>query len=334
MPAETDTLKLSYAYGTSPLTPTSLTEPLKTYLFGYPIAHSLAPLLHNTLFSALNTNWNYSLIESTNFDDFLPKLKADNCIGSAVTMPHKVNFISQVDDLTEEGRMIGAINTIFLRLDAAGNKRYIGTNTDCIGIREAFLQNHPDILSRSAGKPAVIVGGGGACRSAVYACWKWLGASQIYLVNRIPEEVTAIIDAFKAAGCPANLIHVATLEQAQALETPVVVIGTVPDFPPKEPGEILARKIVEEFLQRDVQRAEGATKGYVHEMCYHPHPITAFYKLSENNGWAVIPGTEAMIHQGIAQQVLWAEKKLEEFPVDQANAVIRKALEEARQEKH
>lgn len=330
MSAETDTLKLSYAYGASPLTPTSLTEPLKTYLFGYPIAHSLAPLLHNTL----NTNWNYSLVESTNFDDFLPKLKASNCIGSAVTMPHKVNFISQVDDLTEEGRMIGAINTVFIRLDAAGNKRYIGTNTDCIGIREAFLQNYPEMLSRSAGKPAMILGGGGACRSAIYACWKWLGASQIYLVNRIPEEVTAIIDAFREAGCPANLLHVATLEQAKQLETPVVVVGTVPDFAPKEPGEILARKIVEEFLERDVERAEGAPKGYVNEMCYHPHPVTAFYKLSENNGWSVIPGTEPMIHQGIAQQVLWTEKQIEEFPIDDAKAVIREALEKARQGKH
>lgn len=243
-------------------------------------------------------------------------------------MPHKVTFMSEVDELTEEARMIGAVNTVFIRIDSEGKKKYVGTNTDCIGIREAFLQNYPDMLSRSIGKPALVVGGGGACRSAVYALWKWLGASKIYLVNRIPEEVDAIIAAFKTVGFPCELIHVATLEQAKALETPVVVVGTVPDFPPKDPGEVLAREIAVEFLRREV--GGGAEKGYVHEMCYHPNPVTAFYRLSEENGWAVIPGTESMTHQGIAQQVLWCEKRLEEFPVEKATLVVRKALEEAR----
>ena len=58
-------------------------------------------------------------------------------------MPHKITFTREVDELTEEGSVIGAINTIFMRKDHEGRTRYIGTNTDCIGVRDAFLQNCP-----------------------------------------------------------------------------------------------------------------------------------------------------------------------------------------------
>jgi len=89
-------------------------------------------------------------------------------------MPHKINFMQHVDALTEEGRMIGSINTVFAYLDSRGSKRYIGTSTDCIGEREAFPQNIPGVLDMSRGKPALITSGGGTCRPSAYAVWKWL----------------------------------------------------------------------------------------------------------------------------------------------------------------
>lgn len=289
---------------------------LRTYLFGYPIHHSLAPLLHNAIYQGLGVPWTYELVESTDKADFLPRLHAENCIGSAVTMPHKVAWLSECDEVTEEGRAIGAINTVYIRRDpVSGNKRYIGTNTDCIGVREAFLQNFPGILSECRGRPALVIGGGGACRSAIFAAHKWLGASEIYLVNRLPEEVDAIMQSFSATDSPPWLLHVSSVEQAAALEAPVVVVGTVPDFPPTTPGEIQARDITTEFLNKD-------RKGYVLEMCYHPKIITKFYALAEGHGWKVIPGTEPMIYQGLAQQVLWMERPLNDMPLAAAKLVV------------
>ena len=49
-------------------------------------------------------------------------------------MPHKIRFIPLVDELTPEGAAISAINTVFIRRDQAGKNRYIGTNTDGIGV--------------------------------------------------------------------------------------------------------------------------------------------------------------------------------------------------------
>ncbi|KAI5797728.1 putative quinate 5-dehydrogenase QutB [Geopyxis carbonaria] len=321
MVAPTDILSDSYTHGTSLLEsdPSLIKNAHKTHLFGHPISHSLAPLLQNTLFKDNGIPWSYNLLESLDTELFLSLLKSPECVGSAVTMPHKVTFMSQVDAITEEGRIIDSINTVFIRLDAAGKRRYIGTNTDCIGVRESFLQKFPGILNESDGKPALVIGGGGACRSAVYACWKWLGAPKIYLVNRDAGEIEVMVAAFIKNGFKGELIHVDSVEQAQALETPVVVVGTVPDFPPKEEGEIRARKIVEEFLGRE-------KKGYMLEMCYHPKPVTELYVIAERQGWQMIDGTEPMIHQGIAQQMLWAERPLEKFEVENAKKTVYEEL--------
>lgn len=301
-----------------------LTVPRRTYLFGYPLKHSLAPLLHSTIFENLNVPWTYELIESTDKADFLPKLKADDCVGAAVTMPHKIAWLKECDEVTEEGRAIGAINTVYIRKDAVtGEKKYIGTNTDCVGVREAFLQSFPGVLSQSTGKPSLVIGGGGACRSAVFALHQWLGASEVYMVNRVKEEVDAVIESFsKLEGGP-KITFVSSVEQALKLETPALIIGTVPDFPPTTEGELVTRDIIKEFLRRD-------QKGFVLEMCYHPKIVTSFYGLAENNGWKVIPGTESMIHQGIAQEALWMERPLSEMPLEAAKAAVLKALERSK----
>jgi quinate dehydrogenase len=314
-----DILKLSYTYGSSPLSLNSRNEPLTTFLFGYPIAHSMAPALHASLFKGLSIPWTYTLCESPSTSLFLPTLRSPNVIGCAVTMPHKVSLVSAVDAITDEGRMIGAINTVFLRKSPTGKLRYIGTNTDCVGVREAFLRNFPDVLTRSNGAPALVIGGGGACRSAVYTLWKWLGASKIYMVNRLESEVLAIIESFRSTGFDGELVWVGSVEQAEALESPALVVGTVPDFPPKEEGEIIAREIVNVFMGKE-------KKGYVLEMCYHPQPRTAFFELAEEAGWKVLPGTESMIYQGVAQQVLWTELPLEEFKLTEAKRTVDEAL--------
>ena len=71
-----DILKASYAYGSSPLTTAGLKEPHEMFLFGYPIAHSMAPQLHTTLFNGLNIPWSYKLLETKDPSLFLPAPKA------------------------------------------------------------------------------------------------------------------------------------------------------------------------------------------------------------------------------------------------------------------
>ena len=98
-------------------------------------------------------------------------------LGSAVTMPNKVAIIPQLDEMTPECQAVGACNTIYRR----GGK-LIGTNTDIVGIAESFLHNTSE--SSFKGRPGMVVGGGGAARSAVYALVKSMQCTTVYLVNR------------------------------------------------------------------------------------------------------------------------------------------------------
>lgn len=293
-------------------------KPLKVKLFGYPIAHSLSPLLQNTMWEKQGINWTYELYESKDADAFYEILKSDELIGAGVTMPHKVTFTSRVDDISDEGRAIGSINTVYKRKGTDGKIKLIGTNTDCYGIRDAFLKNVPDIRDRSRGKPGMVIGGGGTTRAAVYALATWFGCSTVYLVNRFESEVQEVIDHF-GDSLPAKLVAVTTPEQARGLEQPAMAVGAVPDFEPQTEEEIRARACVLEFLKRD-------EKGAILEMCYHPKPETKFYHVAKSHGWKVIPGTEAMIYQGVEQQNLWNEQPVPQEVVDGVSGVIDTAV--------
>lgn len=234
-----------------------------------------------------------------------------------MTMPHKVAIIPHLDDITPEGRAVGACNTIFKR-----DGRLVGTNTDTIGIRESFIQNVADAQKTYAGRPGLVVGGGGAARSAVYALHAFLGCETIYLVNRDAGEVEAVMGWCKSQGYGGGLVHVATAAQAAELEGAGAVVACVPNFPPVTAEEIEARRVVEVFLGKQ-------HKGALLEMCYHPTPYTEIGALAEKAGWQVILGTEAMLYQGFEQDRFWTGRGLEELPVKVTKDVIAAELAKA-----
>ena len=255
----------------------------------------MSPLLHSVVYSHLSLNWAQLRLDSPSIPLFLQLAQHPDFYGASVTMPHKVAIIPHLDQLTPECRDVGACNTLFLRTDeASGRRLFCGANTDVIGVRESFVQNVANPASVYENRPALVIGGGGAARSAVYALHKWLKATDIYLVNRDQGEVDAVIAECTERGYGDRLVHVASVEQAEALEGPGAIVACIPDFPPKTDKEILARDIIETFLRKD-------QKGAMLEMCYNPSPFTELGTLAEKEGWQVILGTEALIWQGIEQ---------------------------------
>ena len=62
------------------------------------------------------------------------------------------------------------------------------------------------------------------------------------MVSRLKEEVDTIVNSFYSSGFDGELMYVDSVEQVQELEAPVTIVNTAPNFPPKEPREMLARK--------------------------------------------------------------------------------------------
>ncbi|ORY10432.1 shikimate dehydrogenase substrate binding domain-containing protein [Clohesyomyces aquaticus] len=294
------------------------------YLFGHPIAHSLSPLFHQTVYDGLGLKWSQFPLDSLDMDLFLKLRQDPNFYGASITMPHKLAIIPHLDGLTPEGADVGAVNTLFLREDpGTGKRQYIGTNTDVIGIRDSFYENvsNPDACFHE--RPGLVIGGGGAARSAVYALRRMMKASKIYLVNRDRREVKAVIDECTARGYGDGLIDVANVEQAQELAGPGAIVACVPNFTPRTEEEKEARRVMECLLAKE-------HKGAILEMCYHPSPWTEIAEISQRAGWKLILGTEAMIYQGLEQDKYWTGKQIHELPVKKVHEVIAAKLNEAR----
>lgn len=302
-------------------------------LFGTHIANSKSPTTQNFLFEKKGLPHRYELHQSGDveaFVDFISQNKKINARseaelvynGLAVTLPHKVVMADRVDLVDDNAKAVGAINTIYVRFDADGTPLNVGTNTDTLGIRDAFLYNNKEAVERSrkAGKPGLVYGGGGASRGAAYALHAYLGCPKVYVVNRFASEIDALATTMKENGFTGEIVAVTSPEQARELEKPELVVLCVPDFEPQTPEEQNARATLEVFVQAE-------PKGSVIEMCYYPKVETRLYKHFEAAGWHVISGIEPMIYQGVAQQVLWTGFQVEELPVKEAIAHVYAGLE-------
>jgi len=81
-----------------------MNEQKSTYgLIGYPLGHSLSPLMHNAAFEALEVDATYKLfpLKEDELDSFLKNLKEEDSpiFGLNITVPYKEKVISYLDNL-------------------------------------------------------------------------------------------------------------------------------------------------------------------------------------------------------------------------------------------
>ena len=81
--------------------------------------------------------------------------------GLNITVPHKERVLAYLDELSEEARLIGAVNTIEVR-----KGRLIGHNTDGRGFLRS-LREHGELDPK--GKKFLFIGSGGAARAVSFS---------------------------------------------------------------------------------------------------------------------------------------------------------------------
>jgi shikimate dehydrogenase len=158
-------------------------------ILGEPIAHSLSPALHNAAFAALGIDAHYEprLVSYDELPDAVRQLRASDCLGANVTAPHKQAVIPLVDEIGDEVRALGALNTI-----VNVNGRLLANNTDAAGLARWMRLSEID----PAGHPAVVIGAGGAARSAVWALAD-LGAVAVVVLNRTVEHAQTLVTSLE-----------------------------------------------------------------------------------------------------------------------------------------
>ena len=130
-------------------------------LFGWPVGHSLSPVIFNTTFEKLGTKRTY-LPFSVAKTDLKRAVEAARVLGFEgfnVTMPHKIAIMEMLDELDETAEKSGAVNTV-----SSTKEGLVGHNTDGVGAELALKAYH--ISPRD--KRILLIGAGGAARAIVH----------------------------------------------------------------------------------------------------------------------------------------------------------------------
>jgi shikimate dehydrogenase len=173
-------------------------------LIGWPVEHSLSPVMHNAVFEALALDWCYVPlpVPPGHLEAALRGLAALGFCGANVTVPHKHAMVPLLSSVSPEVAVQGAVNTLVIGRDESGKALMSGYNTDSMGFVGALRQGG---FEPEDGGEAVVVGAGGAARAVVSGLLS-SGMEQIWVLNRTLEHAQALIsDLGKCAQCPSSL---------------------------------------------------------------------------------------------------------------------------------
>lgn len=160
-------------------------------VMGWPVMHSRSPKLHNFWFGKYGLAGSYVplAVRPGTLQAALRGLPALCFSGCNLTIPHKQEAMTIVDEVDTVARRIGAISCVTVRPDGS----LAGTNNDCYGFIESLLQSHPGW--RPEAGPVTVIGAGGGSRAVLYALAE-RGVREIRLVNRTFERARALAAEF------------------------------------------------------------------------------------------------------------------------------------------
>jgi len=162
-------------------------------VIGHPIAHSFSPQMHNAAIAALGLDLCYVAFDVAPeaVGDAIEGMRALGIRGMNVTVPHKQAVIPHLDELSDEARAVGAVNTIANR-----QGHLVGYNTDVYGVLTSLRETAGlSILPRAV----VVLGASGAARGIVYALATAPGVERVVVLNRTESKARELATDMAAA---------------------------------------------------------------------------------------------------------------------------------------
>lgn len=271
-------------------------------LLGYPVEHSLSPLIHNTAFQAQGVNAVY--VATPVHPDALPAgvagLEALQFMGANVTVPHKEGVRALLDDVSERAAAVGAVNTIVCEDDGLR-----GDNTDVEGFLSPLDAAAGDALD---GAPMLVFGAGGAARAVVYGLLARYAPEQLTLVARRPEQAEALAADF-ADHDPENALRVTTFDdagpavRASRLLVNATPLGMAPETdgtPWPDDGDFAAEQVA-------------------YDLVYNPEE-TRFLQAAAAQGATPLGGLDMLVGQAAAAYEQWTGRTM---PTDAVYEALR-----------
>lgn len=268
--------------------------------FGNPIDENPTGVMEEAAFAAKGLNFRYLTVkvEKDDLEAAMKGVKAFGMKGINLTIPHKVNVLNYLDELSEAAEIIGAVNMVVNR-----DGKLWGENTDGKG----FLISLKNEGVSVEGKQVVILGAGGAAKAIGVEC-ALAGVKKIIIVNRNKERGEDLV----------RLIREKTSAQAEyapwsstykvAPGTDIFInatcIGLYPDVNSKP----------------DVDYDTVTSKMVVSDVVFND-PNTLFLQEAGKRGAHTINGLGMLVNQGALNFTLWTGV---EAPIDVMTDTLKK----------
>ena len=188
----------------------------KVGVIGWPIEHTLSPVIHNAAFVALGMDWVYVPlpVATARLPAALDGLGALGFAGANVTMPHKTRAAELVPDLSHDARLLRAVNTIVVGTDGLA-----GHNTDALGF-ERFLRE--DTGFDPSGRAALLFGAGGGARACALALSRG-GLAKLSVAVREPSRGEDLRATLEGSG---TALRVVSIDDVSDVYGGLIVNGT------------------------------------------------------------------------------------------------------------
>lgn len=295
-PFETETTSLRPSAGAVSVFPAvpGEGEPIsRAAVIGWPLGHSISPAFQQAAFDALRLQVTYRAIPVASGDlpAFVASLRDPTdggppWLGVNVTIPHKQAVAALVDDVSEEARQIGAVNTLILK-----DGRLIGHNTDAVG----FLQGMRDVGVDPTGLGAIILGAGGAARAVAVGLLR-AGVGGLAIANRSPERAESLCwtlqDAFPGVAVKPLPLDAGVLRAR--LGSADLLVNTTSVGMRGGPDAGGCPVPVDALHKRHV----------VYDLVYNPL-VTPLLEGAIARGATIVEGLPMLVHQGAASFERW-----------------------------
>jgi shikimate dehydrogenase len=272
-------------------------------VIGNPVAHSLSPAIHNAAYGHLGLDFVYVAARVEDVKSALAGVRAlSNFRGLSVTIPHKIEIMKYVDEISAADRAIGSINTVVHE-----EGKLIGIGTDGPGAMKALIDGGVEI----AGRNILILGAGGASRAISFTLAMKARPGGITLLD-INESLLKALksDLFSGTDAAVQAEFLTEKTLADSMKRADIIINcTSVGMHPKVDASIIPPEI---FRPGQV----------VFDIVYTPLE-TKLIKDAKACGLQVIPGVEMFINQAALQFELFSKVKA---PVEVMRRVVLEKL--------
>lgn len=246
------------------------------FVIGDPVAHSLSPLLHQTMIDQTGAAYRYDVrtVRPEELPAFVRWAKDGGCAGFNVTMPHKEAILPLLDEVDTTAASCGAVNTVCIR-----EGRAIGHNTDGTG----FLDSLAGQGFYPQGRTVLLLGAGGAAKAVGHALTA-AGAGRVIVCARRLERAAAL--AAQLPGCGEGIVLAQDAIQQAASACDLLVNAT----PLGMAGSPAFARL--DFLQAMPPHA------VVYDLVYHPRR-TALLEAAARQGLRTVGGIDLLIRQAV-----------------------------------